>query len=210
MQYITQDFPNFGFLKTKFEDFHLEPVKQEINKIQKNFNNAIRSNENLAGNILNEYSLIDSKDHISNLIMPFIQKYDEYYDYLKTVAILTESCPIVLSDCWVNFQKKHEFNPNHNHSGVLSFVIWINIPYNIQDEKEQSPGRYGNSNCSGHFEFSFINTLGTVMSYPIPTDKFFENTMILFPSKLVHSVYPFYSSDDYRISVAGNFKLKVD
>jgi hypothetical protein len=36
-----------------------------------------------------------------------------------------------------------------------------------------------------------------------------ENTLLLFPAKLTHAVYPFYSSDDYRISVSGNVVFKV-
>jgi len=32
----------------------------------------------------------------------------------------------------------------------------------------------------------------------------------MFPSQLIHAVYPFYTSDEYRISVSGNIKFKVE
>jgi inosine/xanthosine triphosphate pyrophosphatase family protein len=42
---------------------------------------------------------------------------------------------------------------------------------------------------------------------PIENDKTFEGKIAFFPSKLSHCVYPFYSSDDVRISISGNIKL---
>ena len=35
-----------------------------------------------------------------------------------------------------------------------------------------------------------------------------ERVMLVFPAALQHAVYPFYTSDDYRISVSGNVRLK--
>ena len=39
-----------------------------------------------------------------------------------------------LNGLWVNFQKKCEFQPIHNHTGQFSFVIWMDIPYHWKDE----------------------------------------------------------------------------
>ena len=36
-----------------------------------------------------------------------------------------------------------------------------------------------------------------------------EGTILLFPSLLNHIVSPFYSSNEKRISVSGNIKMKV-
>ena len=35
-------------------------------------------------------------------------------------------------------------------------------------------------------------------------DKDMEGEIIVFDSKLLHVVYPFYTSNDYRMSLAGN------
>ena len=40
-------------------------------------------------------------------------------------------------------------------------------------------------------------------------DKSFEGKMLMFPSKQMHAVNPFYTSDGYRITVSGNLKIKV-
>ena len=209
MNYILQEFPNIGFVSASFTDEDLAPIKKEIQTIKNNFENFSKVNKELAGNIVNEYKIIDSRNCVSELILPYIKLHNDNYHYLKDIRFLSEPCPIVLDKCWVNFQKKHEFNPNHNHSGVMSFVIWIDIPYTVDEEKIAGPGKYGNLNVAGQFEFQYINSIGTVSSYIIETDKSYNNKMILFPSKMIHCVYPFYSSNEFRISVSGNFNLKV-
>ena len=208
MNYIIQEFPNIGFVSASFSDEELAPIKKEIQTIRNNFENFSKVDNQLSGNIV-EYQLIDSRNCISELLLPYVKLYNDHYNYLNSIHILTESCPVVLDKCWVNFQKKHDFNPNHNHTGVMSFVFWIDIPYTTEEEQIVGPKKYGNFNVSGQFEFQYINSIGNISSYNIKTDKSYNNKMILFPSKMVHCAYPFYSSDEFRISVAGNFNLKV-
>ena len=40
-------------------------------------------------------------------------------------------------------------------------------------------------------------------------DKSWEGVMILFPADTAHQVYPFYTSDDYRISISGNLTRNI-
>jgi len=51
--------------------------------------------------------------------------------------------------------------------------------------------------------------LGNIRSHDLPVDKSYEKKLLLFPATMRHSVYPFYTSDDYRISVSGNFLMKA-
>ena len=44
---------------------------------------------------------------------------------------------------------------------------------------------------------------------PLPVDKSFEGKMLMFSANQLHEVYPFYTSDDLRVTVSGNFKYKV-
>ena len=122
---------------------------------------------------------------------------------------LTKNVPISLNQCWVNYQQKAEFNPPHSHSGYLSFVIWMKVPYDSDKEINAGPGTESNIKLNGQFTFYYVNSLGQMSTEYIPIDKTMENQFILFPSCIYHSVHPFYSSDDYRISVAGNFYLNV-
>ena len=202
-------FDNIGFINSKFSDEQLLPVRKEIEKIQNNFTSAVSVNNTLIGNIKKEFRLNECKSHIQDLITPLINEFlINHPDYLGSVSVLTNELPCVLDDPWVNFQEKHEFNPPHNHTGIFSFVIWIKIPYSFEEEKKQFYKTLDRNISPGCFCFQYVNILGQIESYIIPADKTYENCVMVFPSKMMHSVNPFYTSDDYRISVSGNFKFK--
>jgi hypothetical protein len=211
MKYNIITFDNYGFIGAKFSESDLTPIKSEINNIQNNFelHETQKHNKNLAGNIKREYQLIESKKSIEKLLMPLVGAYDKDFGYMREFNILTNNVPIVLDSCWVNFQKKYEFNPLHNHSGLYSFVMWTNVPYDMEEERKLSPGAESNNNSAGEFGLLYSNTAGNIKSYKITVDKSMENNIVLFPSTFLHVVYPFFSSDGYRISVSGNFKLKT-
>jgi hypothetical protein len=203
---------NYGFLDAKLSNDELAPIKAEINDIQKNFDSYEnqKNNIHLAGNIKREYRLIESEKYMENLLMPLVGAYNKDFDYMKNFGQLTNNVPIVLDTCWVNFQKKYEFNPAHKHYGLLSFVIWINVPYDMEEERKLSPGVEANFNAAGKFSFLYNDTIGGIEAFNIPIDKTMENKIIVFPSNFFHMVWPFFSSDGYRLSVSGNFKLKID
>lgn len=203
-------FPNQGFLSTNLTEDQLRPVKDEIAEIQKNFDSAIKANRALAGNIKKEYRLPKSREYLEKLITPFLHDYDTHFNYTKYIKFLDKDMPMRMNDPWVNFQRKHEFNPIHDHSGIYSWVIWIKVPYIMNDELLSGPGVDSLDPVSGYFEFQYTSTLGHIQPYKIAADKTMENTLILFPSRLTHQVYPFYSSDDYRISVSGNFVINTN
>jgi Putative 2OG-Fe(II) oxygenase len=210
-------FDNLGFTQIKFDGPELEPIKDEVRKIQLNFENAQKHNQFLAGNIRREYLLKDSKNYISELLYPFLLEYNDFHknwmiETARSTVKHSEKFPkkIALEHAWVNFQKKYEFNPPHSHDGIISFVIWIQIPFLMQDELANSPGAESNTNIPGCFNFHFTNSLGELKNSAIHADKTMENTLLIFPAKMVHSVSPFYTSDEYRISVAGNFVVSTE
>ena len=203
-------FNQFGAYSAKLRPEDLTPLTSEIEKIKNNPENATQWNKKLAGNIRKEFVLTDCHEYMEKYLLPLIAEYDKSVNYLNSINILTGNYPLVLENIWVNFQEKTEFNPIHSHSGIYSFVIWIKIPYTIEDEIKLSPGHNSNMPVAGTFNFYYVNDLGRISHKTIPADSSYENTIMVFPSQLNHCVYPFYSSDEYRISVSGNFKLKVD
>ena len=201
-----QVLPNLGYLEVDLSEEELQPIKQEITKIQKNFTKNIEHNSSLAGNIEKEYLLLDSRAYLNNLVFSYLKEYDKITEFTQRIAMLTDDCPMIIDRPWVNFQKKYEFNPPHNHSGIASFVIWIQIPYNIQDEINTVQSKKSLNPSAGHFSFHYTNVLGEISHCKIAADKKMENKLLIFPARLTHSVYPFFTSDDYRISVSGNVK----
>ena len=56
-----------------------------------------------------------------------------------------------LESIWINFQNKHDFNPPHNHTGLLSFIIFGDVDKRIFTEG----GPPTNSEKSGQVSFTF-------------------------------------------------------
>lgn len=109
---------------------------------------------------------------------------------------------------WINLQKKTEYNPNHIHDGNLSYVIYIKIPYLCENEDSVSNTIKSPAHLNGRFQFTYITNKLTTNVYILDADKSFEGKMIMFKSSLRHCVYPFFTSDGYRISLAGNIWVK--
>jgi hypothetical protein len=106
--------------------------------------------------------------------------------------------------------ERGEFNPPHDHSGVFSFVIWLQIPYTLEEEYKNGPGAMSNEPINGEFSFTYPDITGRTQIARMGADRTKEGYLCLFPHMLFHSVAPFYTTDQTRISVSGNLKFKVD
>jgi hypothetical protein len=204
-QRVHRTFPNIGYLTRQLTAEELSPIWEEISQIKGNFDSAEKFNQDLAGNIKKEFLLINNLTYLENLLLPDAQDFIDRNNYKKE-----SNSKLCLDYSWVNFQTKHEFNPTHSHAGILSFVIWLKIPYSAKEEKNLGPGKDSNTNAPGHFEFLYTDTLGQIKSLLVACDQEMEGTMLMFPASLMHAVYPFYTSDDYRISVSGNFNYTTN
>lgn len=105
---------------------------------------------------------------------------------------------------WLNLQKKFEYNPNHNHNGDISYVVWLKVPYSLKNEDVVENTINSSIKANGRFSFSFVKKNLEVGFKMLDVDNEYEGKIMMFPSSLVHCVYPFYTSDDYRISLSGN------
>lgn len=169
-------------------------------------------NQDLAGNIKHEYAIPKGKAAVSPMLMQMIIKHQEKYpNFFKKAhsTINYKACEIELFNLWVNFQKKYEFNPMHIHDGLYSFVIWHKVPYTMKDEKERLASMMDNDFRAGMFAFFFSDPSGKITQEALPVDKSWEGKVALFPANLNHCVYPFYTSDEYRISISGNLGFKI-
>lgn len=219
------------------QSFHSYLEETVNNVIKANFDGFKTLNHKLAGHIDLEFELPCENDDFESYIKWLcVQQLimDENCPYLKHILEFSEIVGttdqeeiknfeqlvfnhLSFDTFWVNFQKKYEYNPIHNHTGMFSFVIWHKIPYHIKDEISLGAGKITgdgiNKNLNGTFEFHCLNTVNQnsdMSNCIIPADKKWENMICLFPSSLMHSVNPFYSSDDYRITLSGNIFLKLN
>lgn len=218
------------FVQGKIPGFLSIEIEDEIQGMLKSkFKKALHFKDTLAGEIRHEYAILESADSIEMFMQNAARQF--WLSAGRTDLALLEHRYLVsknptifnLKNVWVNFQKKHEYNPIHNHSGDLSFVIWHKIPYSREDEDKNLS--HGGTNGGGPGVFSFIfydhinyhyrfnkNTITNnnntgIMKYPIRLDTSYEGHFALFPSYLQHEVEPFFTSNDYRISIAGNLEI---
>ena len=183
-----------------------QDVTDKLNEVIK-AKNLEPANHNLAGNIKNEFMIPEGKEFVYPLIFALIDKHKEKYPlYFKRICGFANKKEIALQlqSLWVNFQKKHEFNPMHVHEGLFSFVIWHKIPYKMEDEIARYPLMKPDQVKAGHFSFFQQNEMGRVQSIDLPVDNSWEGKLALFPADLPHEVYPFFTSDDVRITISGN------
>jgi hypothetical protein len=193
-------FNNLGYIESRLPDDLFLKIKKEIFKIKEGSTKEYTTG--LTGNgVPKHYSLNKNLNELNEFLQNLIIEFDKEYDYLRHVSVLDKNVPFHFKKPWINFQKKFEFLPHHIHDGIFSYNIWIQIPYDIN--KEISNGKHASL-----FEFIYTNILGQTRNHLIKIDKSYEGKIILFPSSLMHGVYPFYTSDEIRISVAGNVHLK--
>jgi len=194
--------PNVGIIEDKLS-------KETINKLKSCIKDKQhKMNKKLAGNISESFSIPDKKNwFFKTVLLPLINQYSPKNLAAIVPSVLTENCPFVLHEFCVNFQKKFEFNPAHNHRGVFSFVIWLDIPSSYNKEKELHFTKHSNTPMANSFEFCYTNILGQVATYSYLLESEDEGTILLFPSSLVHLVYPFYLSNKDRVSISGNISL---
>jgi|694.fasta_scaffold125885_3 hypothetical protein len=204
--------PNLGVIEHQFTAEQLEPIWQEVRKIQADFEHSEKYNNNLVGNIKHEYVLKESMPYIETLMLPMIAEYEKHYQYLDHLRVNSQLTSVSLQPYpWVNFMSANEINPLHNHSGVLSFVIWLQIPFDRQQEIDKFPDLNPAGVVAGSFDLIFLNILGQMTSYRklLATEN--EGCAILFPASMSHMVYPFTENNGkHRISVSGNFVFNFD
>ena len=130
-------------------------LKEDVRKKEKEYNS------NLVGNIREEYALKDDIEKYEKFIIDKINENNFLLEHFKNIEILKEPQKLVLGNLWVNFQKKNEFNPVHYHSGVFSFILFIQIPFLMSDELKKSPGINSKKNLAGHLQFLQIDPYKT-------------------------------------------------
>lgn len=206
---------NYGYSFFKIPEKILNEIKPQIDYLEQDFSSGIPVNDKLVGEIKNEYSF-----GLSPLVEQFLgvamQDFESKSNYFHSRFGFDLPTKLVNHDSWVNFQQKYEYNPKHVHTGVYSWVIFYQIPYYLADELKFGKSTFVNSQIdilrNGNFSFEIGNYIPKTKSYDFTTefiaskymDKNYEGYMTVFPSNLPHTVAPFYSTDKFRITIAGN------
>ena len=210
MDLLPRHFPNIGVVEAQLPDDVVKNIWKVIKKARKKPEDM---KGELAGNISSSIRLDgDSpllKEFVGELLPKFIDSHINSYG-APWRATMKEGEGWNLESLWVNFQKKHEFNPPHDHSGVYSFVIWMQIPTSFVEQRKLPICAESNAdNHISNFAFSYTNTMGKVSTFAYNMEKEAEGYMVMFPSQMLHQVFPFYENDGERISISGNVDIRA-
>ena len=195
---------------------HTEEVPQHIMDYYRNELPMVKepSNIELAGHLEKEYKFLDVPKYVTDYLEKIPYKKLYFKKQLTSNQMIhnfnVENCKLKLLSNWVNFQKKYEFNPVHNHTGIFSFIIFCQIPYDYESEAKPWNNKTSVNNIASCLQFLYTDVLGAIQTHQVKVDKSFENKILFFNAKQNHCVYPFYTSDDYRITISGNIAIDID
>ena len=195
--------PNSGWLEIELIESQLDIIWKAIEQKQESHT------KNLAGHVDNSYKLSQEigQEFWDHSLQALTEAYGRNIQNEGEGIPIPSRHPFYMENWWVNFQKAGDFNPLHKHTGVYSFVIWVKIPTDSKEQNDLPIGKNRNGNVISDFEFTYTDISGRLRSYVYKMSKNMEGRMLIFPSWLRHQVYPFYNTDEDRISVSGNIFL---
>jgi hypothetical protein len=82
----------------------------------------------------------------------------------------------------------------------------MKIPYSWSEQIElpQFQTTKVEDRKAGMFEFEYSDTRGETRSLSYQLSPDFEGCMCFFPAWMRHAVYPFFGTDEERVSISGN------
>ena len=171
----------------------------DINKAyDENLKNLKPHNDQLAGKIAEE-------NQVSEILTDEMK--DDFLGYFEQYVKLTQTQKrnCVLTHAWINEMKSGEYNPIHYHTSKnsevgLSSVLMLKRPdwYGVEASREEAP-------ANGWLEFTGGDQAPLSKSqtrYDAQVGEFY-----VFPYTLLHSVYPFNSTDEVRRTMSYNCDL---
>jgi len=150
--------------------------------------------DNLSGQLKDEWEMTNWTVKCGSILKSHLKKYiKENYSNIKNPAV-------AISRMWVNEMTKYEYNPVHYHPFCdISAVLFLKVPkleYSCIAKKGKKDG-----------QLEFISNSFGFLENGLYTVEPEAGKLILFPSKLLHTVYPF-NCDGVRRTISFNATWK--
>ncbi len=166
---------------------HIDTILKDQNKIDELYHG-----KNLAGEIKYEIKL--TKEFIEQNLYDPIKNI--VYNFVKS-TLNKEFKTFEIKSSWAVCQFESDYNPIHWHDGHLSGVMYTKIP-------DDFGSSYKKINKNGNIAFIHGSTQLTAASvYDVKPEI---GDLFIFPSNMMHTVYPFFSEEERR-SVSFNVFL---
>ena len=204
------DFNAFAFQSLKKDT--LDQIKNHEMYLDMRSGDLVSMFQNDADQDLCFAQLTKSKKIVETEILNLAYKYlENNIDLLKKITyngdiLELNDFDLFFERNWVNYQRPGEFIPLHRHSGVISFVIWVQIPYSLKLDPSYRTNTTS-KDAVGHFDLVYASPFGEIRNFLIPVDNTYEGKILMFPAEMLHQVYPFYEKD-IRITFSGNIRAR--
>ena len=163
---------------------HIDEILKDENKIEQLYHG-----KELAGEIKYEIKL--TKDFLNTHMYEILKGY--VFNFIKS-SLNKEIKKFDLKSSWAVCQFESDYNPIHWHDGHISGVMYTKMPKDLGSS-------YKNENKNGRISFIHGSTQFLVSSvYDVKPEV---GDLFIFPSYMMHTVYPFFS-DQERRSVSFN------
>jgi len=183
-------------MKTKVPDYIIKKLKTEGKKTKTSYNHS------LAGHLDHQFLYPPKiQQWFYKEIHPIIQSYRN--GHCKFHGIEELDVELSADDLWVNYMQAGDFNPKHTHGADYSFVLFLDVPKQLQKEQENFKGT---SVEPGSLMFEFTQQAKPRWATTGTSIRPKTGDMFIFPALLQHWVCPF-KSKVTRISVSGNLRI---
>ena len=185
---IVHDFPNLGYIIDKLPEEVITIIKKHVEQVAK----KMKEDPSLAPHSIEEifpnepfkrknyrWPREDYPD-LYKVVEPYIKKisstYKSLYKYPNVLISayddgsqknmnFVEVDQMKMDNIWVNFQKKHQWLPMHMHNALYSFIIYINIPYNLEEELNHPD--FQTAKTGSCINFIYNNVVGRISKLEI-------------------------------------------
>ena len=174
--------------------------------------NTPNNGKNLAG-VIHDEKLIYQQDFIDAGVNDMLEGCVR--TYLAQSAMLhgvdkDSTFESQINSAWIVSQYENEYNPWHNHTGCeISGVIYLKTP-DVKGRRN-IPSKEGKRDNDGDIAFPYSSEgqrNGDLLTKGILQAAPSRGLMLIFPSWLLHTVYPF-KGDEERRSIAFNANYQV-
>ena len=151
--------------------------------------NELDASNSLVGKVSEEIFIEKNflENNLLKILGPHINNYLVNCGYKEHKEINIDSC-------WVVRQYQSEYNPVHSHNGDVSGVLYLKFPQKRKTQKDGS--------ISFVYSPTFFLNRGHITFVPE------VGSVFLFPSYLLHTVYPIRENKEERRSLAFNATIK--
>ena len=198
------DLPNYGVLECELEDKDIDYLWKLVHKYARGAKwegNRLLSIDNIDDK---QFFISDDEGLFQNeVLMPAAQSYFETYGTPFKLKSTHYHLP-TFSRFWCRVSQDGDYQSIHDHQGIFTFVVWLKIPFEGEDERQVQAGFRPEAS---DFVLIYPDTCGQLMKKHYRLNPHMDGMMIFFPSDMNHLVYPHFTTEEWRISIAGDIAL---